>query len=381
MKLGGTLDGTVYCTRGLEVGHWTPAGGFAPVGRLPTPESGVGRVRFSLLNGRRGKRLLRPVVGSYTTANVWPLTGGNVLATVGRWLFASTDGGRTWDVVHELPASSGPMGVLPTSVCEHDGRVYLAEYPLDEPVARILVSDDYGQSWSTYVSSTDVRHFHGVFVDPYTDTLWATTGDADEESSIGRLIDGEYHPVGRGSQQWRCVGLAFTRDAILWGMDCSFADEISILKLPRSELTADTPTPQVVGSTDSTVFYAETLDVGDETWVFLSTSSSTGIDSYAPPEKRRNVSGSSARVVASTGDFETWHELYSFPRRRVLGDVVQQFPTSNAYVFMATDPERGLLLNPYNTETHDGSIHAISPSTFDRLGRSASPTSSVVGGV
>lgn len=371
MKLGGVRDGTVYCTRGRDVGRWTPDGGFDRLGRLPNPASGVGRARFSLLNGRSGKRLLGPLVGSYTTANVWPLADGNLLATAGRWLFASADGGRNWDVVHALPESSGPMGVLPTAVCEHEGRVYLAEYPLDDTDARIMVSDDHGQSWAKYLSTPTVRHFHGVFVDPYTDTLWATTGDADAESAVGRLFDGEFHPVGGGSQQWRCVGLAFTPDAILWGMDCSFADEITIMKLPRSELASENPTPEIVGTTDSTVFYAATLDVAGEPWAFLTTSSSTGVDRYAPPGQRRNVTGPNARVLASTDDFETWYELYAFGRRQVLGDVVNQVPTSNAYVFVATDRDLGLLINPYNTETHNGSIHAISPETFERLTPSA----------
>lgn len=366
MKLGDVRDGVVYCTRGLAVGTWTPERGFDRRGRLPTPESGLDGLRFSLLHRRPGKRLLRPLVGSYTTANVWPLSGRRVLASSGRWLFASPDGGRTWDIVHEFPASSGPMGVLPTSVCEHDGRVYLAEYPLGDDTARILVSDD-GWSWSTVVSRSSVRHFHGVFADPYTDQLWATSGDADDESTVGRLVDGEFVPVGGGSQRWRCVGLAFTPNAILWGMDCSFADEIAILGLPRTELAADAPTPEVLGTTDSTVFYAETLDVEGETWAVFSTSSSRGVDSYAPPDQRRNVSGPMARVVAarSATGFGEWHDVCSFRRRRVLGDLTDRLPTSNAYVFLATDPDLGLVVNPYNVTTHDGVMGIVSPADLE----------------
>src|SRR5699024_9630313 len=124
MKLGGVRDGTVYGTHGLDVGTWSADDGFLTLGSLPNPESGGEKLRFDAMNRRAPKRLLRPLTGLYTTANVWPLGDDQLLATVSRWLFRSPDGGRSWTVVHELPVSSGPMGVLPTALCEHRGRVY-----------------------------------------------------------------------------------------------------------------------------------------------------------------------------------------------------------------------------------------------------------------
>lgn len=369
MKLGDARDGVVYCTRGLEVGTWSASDGFEARGRLTPPLSGRERLRFEAVHARASKRLLRPLVGRFATANVWPLSDGDLLATAGRWVFASTDGGRTWDVVHELPTSSGPKGVLPTSVCEHQGRVYLAEYPLGSDPARVFVSDDRGHSWSTVIISTDVRHFHGLFTDPVDGGLWATSGDADAQSAIGRLADGEFRPVGRGSQRWRAVSLAFTDDAVYWGVDCSFADEIEILRLPRSEFGSDDPEVERLATVDSTVHYAATYRDTDRTWLFFSTASSSAVDRFAPEDARRNVSGPSTRVIASSSasDFRDWREICSVPRRDSLGERTDRLPATAAYTFLATDPELGLLVNPYNVARGDGQIFSVGPSRLATL--------------
>jgi hypothetical protein len=367
MKIGGIRDGTLYCTRGLDVVVWDESAGFRRRGRLPNPASGIEQLSFDLLNRRLPKRLLGPLLGSYTTTNVWQLRDENLLATVSRWLFTSSDGGRSWQAVRELPASSGMMGVLPTSVCEHDGRVYLAEYPLGDEPARVLVSDDHGRTWSIFVERTDYRHFHGLFIDPYTGRLWGTTGDTDGESAIGVFTESGFEPVGSGSQRWRAVQLAFTPDTILWGKDCSYAEEGEILKLPRDRLAADAPHPDVVGTIDCPIYYAETLTVGNEQWVVLSTTAEPEIDSTAPDADRRNTCGTTARVLAasSASGYEHWYELYTAERKNTLGKYLGPVPLSNSYLFLATDPELGVVINPYNTSQSNGKLIRVPPSAFE----------------
>jgi hypothetical protein len=367
MKIGGVRDGTLYCTRGLDVGVWDESGGFRQRGRIPNPATGTEQISFDLLNRRRPKRMLGPVLGSYTTANVWPLQDENLLATVSRWVFTSSDGGRSWQPVRELPASSGMMGVLPTSACEHDGRVYLAEYPLGDEPARVLVSDDHGRTWSVFVERTDVRHFHGLFTDPYTGRLWGTTGDTDAESAIGVFTETGFEPVGSGSQRWRAVQLAFTPDAIVWGEDCSYSETVEILRLPRDRLAADAPHPDVVGTTDCPIYYAETLTVRDEHWVVLSTTAEPEVDSTAPDAKERNTSGDTARVLAasSASGYERWDELYTVERKTTVGEYVDPVPLSNEYLFLATDPELGVVVNPYNAAESNEEVVRIPPSAFD----------------
>lgn len=367
LKLGGIGDGTVYCTDGLTFGTWSPRSGFEPRSTFPNPEDGIDKLRYAVLNRRVSKRLLEPITGVYTTANVWPLAEDHLLATVGRWVFSSTDGGYTWRTVWELPASSGPMGVHPTAVCETDGEVYLAEYPLGEEAARVLVSDDLGRSWSTFVERSDIRHFHGVYRDRYSGRLWGTTGDSDHQSAIGTFTNGRFEPIGRGSQRWRAVSLVFTPNYVLWGMDCSFAESIPIYRLSRDELDGGNPSPEVMVTTDTSVYYSRSLVVQGELWVVMVTASEAGIDSHAPSGKKRNTSGRAARVLASCSKsgFERWYELFSFDRRQTLSDLNPRIPTSNGYVFLDADPDVGFVLNPYNVKHRSGGIITVDVDDLD----------------
>lgn len=364
-RIGGIRDGRLYCTHGRTVSVWTPSAGFRSLGTLPFPDCGSSPVPYRLMNGPVAKRLLRPVVGAWTTTNLWPLHDETLLATVGRQVFRSGDHGQSWEPVRRLPPSSGPMGVLPTSVCQHDGALYLAEYTLGDGPARVLRSVDDGRTWTTYVETTAVRHFHGVFDDPYGDALWATSGDTDDQSAVGRLEEGRFVRVGSGSQRWRTVGLSFTPSAVLWGMDCSYAAEVELLRLPR-----DGPAvPTTVGRTDASAYYTATLEVDGDRWVAFATAAEAGADSTAPNGNRRNRGGDVARVLvaSSASRYEDWHELVGFRRRRPLGSMVPGLPTASAYVFLAADPELGLVINPFNTRTDHGSVIRVPPEQLSRL--------------
>ncbi|SFR49292.1 WD40/YVTN/BNR-like repeat-containing protein [Halorubrum sodomense] len=363
-RIGGVRDGRLYWTRGRTVGVWTRSEGGVSLGTLPTPGDGRLDAAFRLRHGRFAKVALRPVVGSWTTTNLWPLRDGTLLATVGRRVFRSGDSGRSWAPVHRLPDSSGPMGTLPTSVCLHGGDVYLAEYTLGDDPARILRSDDDGRTWEIRVETTEVRHFHGVFHDPYRDALWATAGDTDDESAVGRLVDGEFVRVGSGSQRWRAVGLAFTPTAVLWGMDCSYAADVELLRLRR-----DGPAePETVGRTDASAYYAATLTVDGDLWVAVATAAEIGDDSTAPAG-RRNRSGDAARVLvaSSSSSYETWYELAAFRRRRPVGERVPGVPTASAYVFLAADERLGLFVNPFNARSDGGSVMRVPPEAVSRV--------------
>jgi hypothetical protein len=42
-------------------------------------------------------------------------------------------------------------------------------------------------------------------------------------------------------------------------------------------------------------------------------------------------------------------------------------PRANGYVFLATNPGRGVYLNPYNTAADDGEIHRLGLDRFARI--------------
>lgn len=366
VKLGSIHEGTVFCTSGLDVCTYDPTGEIERVGRFPAPTGAIDRSKFAVTNRSASKDVLERITGRYQSTNIWGLRGDDVLASVGRWVFKSSDGGRTWKRVLPLAKSSPPKGILPSSVCLHEGNVYLAEYSLDDEPARIYVSRDFGDTWSEFVERDDFRHFHGVYHDPYTGELWANTGDADSESAIGVVTDGEFRPVGRGSQRWRGVELAFTEDSILWGRDAAYLEEKPIYRLRRDRLGDDDPEPEVVGATDSMLFYFETAAFDGREWVFASLSSQTGIDSTAPPDERRNTCSRTTEVLATPANsgYETWYTLFSSERRTAVGEFTRFVPTADSHVFIAAESEIGVLLNPYNTKSRDGSILRVPPETF-----------------
>lgn len=379
IKLEGITDGRIDATACRTVLRESD-GGFERLGRIPNPASGRERVTHGVLSTRPWKRFLEGAFGAFSALTVRRLSETALVATTGRWLLASRDDGETWSVRRRLPDSSGPKGVLPTGICQHRGDCYLGEYPLDhDTVPRLLRSCDNGWTWEVVRAFPEVRHLHSVRPDPYTGDLWITTGDRDTECRIGRLRgrDGEYEVVGSGSQRWRAVGLAFTPEYVLWGMDSSYSAENEVLKLDRSDIVRPHPTPETVHSLRSSVFYSATLDAGGERWVILSTGVEPGRDSTAPPGSPADDGSGAARVVAASSGtgFGEWYELATYQRRRDVGSFWNPrgvFPRASAYVHLAADSERGVVMNPYNTAREDGSLLVVPPSALDR--RSLDPT-------
>lgn len=371
MKIGGVRDGTVYVSAGRTIGTWDEDSGFRGRGRLPNPANGFRKIGFTVRNAGPVRRMLTPVVGAYTTGNVWPIETGELLATNGNWVFHSPDDGRSWDVVHNLPSSSGPMGTLPTAFAEMNGDLYLAEYPLHSTPGRILRSTNAGRDWEEYAIHKSACHFHGVYADPYGEHLWATTGDADHACAIGILVDGEFRPVGQGSQRWRAVDLAFTPTSIIWGMDAPYAPRIQVCRLHRDDLISPNPTPDILTETDQAVFYTTTTSVGGEEWIFLSTAAETMNGTPAGAAVRRTPE---ARVLAasSSTDFREWHVIRTFRRRRALSERTQHLPAAGAYVFLETDSTGDVIVNPYNTVLDHGKIirteiPSVSPEPHPKL--------------
>lgn len=357
-RIDATADGTL-----LREG----SAGFERVGEIPNPARGRERLRHELLRSRPWKPLLERAVGTFSALTVTRLSKTALVATTGRWLLASRDGGETWSIRGTLPDSSGPKGILPTGICSHAGNVYLGEYPLSHKTTpKLLRSPDEGWTWEVAGEIPGVRHIHSVQSDPYTGELWITTGDRDGECRLGRFREEKFETICSGSQRFRAVELAFTPDAVLWGMDSVYAGENHLLKLGRAEIETADPTPEVVETLDGSVFYSAALDIADERWVWFSTSVEPGHDSTAPPGSRADDGTGLARVVgaSSASGFTEWHELAAFRRRRDLGSYWNPrglLPRSSAYVHLASDPERGLVMNPFNTVREDGALVVIRP--------------------
>ena len=368
----GTVGRTVYRETAKPEGTLATSGlVFDSLGTLPVVGTGLPGLATRLQTAAPWKRVLEAVVGTHRTVNLWVVSPSVMLSTAGRHVFVSEDGGRNWSATLSLPASSGRMGVLPSGVCRHGEDIYLAEYPLGmDATPQVHLSTDDGWSWESYLTLPDVRHVHSVSADPYSGDCWVTTGDTDEACQLIRLRDGDAHVVGGGSQEWRIVEPAFTRDAIVWGVDCAYADENRIYKLPRDQLDTAIPTPERVGALSSSAYYAETLAVGDTEWVVLSTAAERGGDRTAPDERPAPDTAATVVAASSKSGFTDWTTLATYRPRTVLADwpgSPSWLPAANTYVFLASSPDHGLFLNPCNTATDDGDIRRVPNETFREL--------------
>ena len=361
MRLQGVSDGTLYALDGRTLLAGSDPESLSPRSRLPTPERGWDRRRLLHADGAV-RRALTWLIGDFATATVHPLGGDDLLATTGRRLLSSHDGGRSWQRRRTLPASSPPFGVLPSAVCHHEGTTYLGEYPLDtDATPKLLRSPDRGRTWSA-IELSDVRHVHGVQADPYGGDVWVTTGDADPACRIGRIRGDRVEPIGGGSQRWRAVELAFTPSAVLWGMDCVYADRNHVFRLGRDALAAGEPIPTRVHSVDAPVFFSATLSSDGTTWVAFSTAAEPGRDSTAPDRAAVGDSRASVVAAAAESNFEEWTRLASYPRYRSPADrlPVDGLPAANAYAFLASTDDR-LYVNPFNTARDAGRIYEVDP--------------------
>ncbi len=151
---------------------------------------------------------------------------------------------------------SGFQGSRPLFICQSNaGDIYFGDYfgNPDRAAVNIYRSKDQGESYQivhTFPPGA-VRHIHGIFHDRFTDQVWVTTGDHDQESVIWKTKDDfrnlEY--VQGGTQTFRAVQLIFTEDHVYFGSDTPLGEN-HLYRLKRSSNEVET-LQQVQGS----VFY------------------------------------------------------------------------------------------------------------------------------
>ena len=198
-------------------GYWIKdaIGKYKVVDRLFAPFS-----RFFLT-----RRLLRAeITGLYT------LNNGNRVAIAKKGLFLQKKDSASFIKCFSLPHGSKPLNLCITP----SGNIYLGEYFQNKTkrAVNIFISTDNALSW--HIAYTfkvgEINHIHGLFHDPYTDRIWVTTGDRNNECIIGYTADefSSFKEVFRGGQEYRTCQLFFYRDFIVFGTDSQY--EHNVLK-------------------------------------------------------------------------------------------------------------------------------------------------------
>jgi hypothetical protein len=178
--------------------------------------------------------------------------------------------------------------------------IYLSEYGDNSKrdAVDILCSKDGGSSWFVIYTfpAGSIKHTHGVYYDPHEGRLWVPTGDFKGECFMisANLSFSDITIHGDGSQLWRAVGMFFTPDKVIWGMDSPL--EISYLQsLDRK--TQDLTQGQ---SFPGPIWYTKSLNDGIS---LLQTSVEIG------PGVLENVS-----YIYASKDMENWFEVASFKK-------------------------------------------------------------------
>lgn len=107
----------------------------------------------------------------------------------------------------------------------YNQQIFIADYwsnPKREPVHLYRVHLPSGNTDILFrFEAGIVRHIHNVEIDPFSQRLWSSTGDEDQECIIFHVDpeSGKHEFVGQGGQQWRAVSFVFRKEAVYWGTD------------------------------------------------------------------------------------------------------------------------------------------------------------------
>ena len=202
-------------------------------GKRVTQKYHVGGIKQRILSSNRlSRQLLREGIH-----HLVPLKNGDLFLTIKRKSYTVSQKGEVKNIFTGYVGNKpGHQGVCVTP----DGTLFFGEYSVNtdhKNETKLYRSTDNGMSFSVMLNfPKTVRHIHFVKYDPYEKCLWLGTGDADEECHLMKSMDnGEnWEMIGTGSQDWRAIGVCFTKDSLIWGTDAgSVPDQNHIIQMDR----------------------------------------------------------------------------------------------------------------------------------------------------
>jgi len=204
-------------------------------------------------NFRLAQRLLR-----FMVTNVVPLENGEIFVT-----FDKSVGVIRNNKYESLGGLVRPCRVL-RSACAIDGRgdIYFGEYLANDERGEMRVYRYKPGGHSLEVAyafpPNSIKHIHGIYFDKFSNSLLCLTGDNAAECRIIRTRDGfdSTETIGEGDESWRAVSILFDEQAMYYGTDAEFRENL-IYGLDRASLERKT-----LGEVSGTVFYSKQL--GDD---------------------------------------------------------------------------------------------------------------------
>lgn len=178
------------------------------------------------------RRFFRAEITSFYTLN-----NGNRLAIAKKGLFLQKKGNGAFEKCFSISRGSKPLNIC----IAPSGNLFFGEYfqNVEKQAVNIYCSDDDAQTWHVAYTFPEgsINHIHGLFLDPYTNRIWVTTGDRDNECIIGYTEDEfkTFVEVFRGGQEYRTCNLFFYKEFVVFGTDTQYEQNV-LKKFDRNTL-------------------------------------------------------------------------------------------------------------------------------------------------
>jgi len=197
---------------------------------------------------------------------------------------------------------STPRGSKPLNICVlPNNHAYFGEYfqNIEKKAVNIYGTHNNGVSWNIVFTfaAGNINHIHGLFYDKFTNRIWVSTGDRENECIIGYTDDEfeSFNEVFRGGQEYRSCLLFFYPKFIVFATDSQYIQN-EIRCFDRKTLEIRT-LAKIQGSA---IKGGQTGEVS-----FLSTT-------VEPSEVNKDKDSH----VWVTKDGSHWHDVYSAPKDR-----------------------------------------------------------------
>lgn len=194
------------------------------------------RMHSLLSNFFLTRRLFRSEI-----TNIYSLSNGDKLVIAKKGIFHCKNGKKVFQKCFDVSRGSRPMNLVVTP----DDQIYFGEYfaNMDKKEVHIFHSADYGMTWEIVYTFEpgNINHIHGLFWDPYTQSIWVATGDRENECIIANTKDGfkSLDIILRGGQEYRATNLLFYKDFIVYATDSQYIKN-EIKKIDRKTLSIET---------------------------------------------------------------------------------------------------------------------------------------------
>lgn len=122
----------------------------------------------------------------------------------------------------------------------YKGTIDRSKKPKWETIVTVISEAKLKQDRRTFLKAA--RHIHLVKTDPYSGHVWFGTGDENNESILKRSTDNgkTFQMIGMGSQEFRTLGIWFTKNYVYWNMDTGAPDQ-KIFRVRKDQIEDNVP--------------------------------------------------------------------------------------------------------------------------------------------